>query len=163
MNSLTPILTNIWSFLNGFLVVILLFAALFAFAEYKGRAALTALIASFYVGYAVYAFFPYSSLLPTAPALTSLFATLAVYAVFVLISYFALRRTMGGDYGTSNMLMLVILCLLTTGMLMALAYHVFPVRSVIAFITPLNQLFLPKNYFFWWFIAPIAGLLIWKR
>ena len=43
--------------------------------------------------------------------------------------------------------------------LLAIAYHVFQVSNIYIFPDPINSLFAPDKYFFWWFVAPLLGLL----
>jgi hypothetical protein len=54
----------------------------------------------------------------------------------------------------------IVLSFLSAAFLMALAYHVFHVTNIYTFPEPMNTLFAPDQYFFWWFAAPLIGLLL---
>jgi hypothetical protein len=74
-----------------------------------------------------------------------------------------LRRVVVSDFLYVGIIGLLILSLLATGFLIALAYHVFPVTSVYHFSSAIDMLFASKTYFWWWFIAPAVGLFFLAR
>ncbi len=152
-----------WAWAGDFLIVILLFTALFMFAWYFGKGPFAGLLLSFYVGYAVYALFPYLSLLPSAPAQTALAAHLALFASLTLLAQFIIRRIAVSDFLYVGVIGIIILSLLGACFLLALAYHVFPVQEVYTFTPAIDALFAPKEWFFWWFVAPLIGLLLLAR
>ena len=152
-----------WSIISGFLIVIVLFAALFLFARYVGRGGFVALLFSFYSAYAIYTAFPYRSILPSTPPTAALLTNLGMYIVLVVFFYIILRRVVVSDFLYIGIVGLIILSLLGASFLLALCYHVFPVSSVYAFTPSLNMLFAPTAYFFWWFIGPAIGLFFLAR
>lgn len=152
-----------WAWGGDFLIVIVLVAFLFLFAWYIGRGQLVALLLAFYAGYAVYTVFPYASYLPTAPALTALLAHVGVYLGFSLVAYLILRRVVVSDFLYIGPIGLAILSFLGAGFLLALAYHVFPVHDVYTFTPAIDKLFAAKDFFFWWFGAPLVGLFFLAR
>lgn len=148
---------------SDFLIAIIFFAALFAFGWYRGRGPLLALLMSFYIAYAVYDLFPYASLFPASPASLVLLWHTGVFAVCTAAIYFIVRRGVSQNavsYGTFGF---IALPLLGAGFLLALAYQVFPVREVYTFTPAIDALFAPKEFFFWWFVAPIIGLFFLAR
>ena len=155
--------TSVFSFASSFLVVLVLFGALFFFARYVGRGQFVALLVSFYTGYTLYSVFPFASLLPSTPASTALITDLALFGAFVAATYIILRRVVVSDFLSIGTIGLFILSLLAAGFLLALAYHVFPVRSVYSFTPAIDALFAPKGFFFWWFIAPLLGLFVFAK
>ncbi|HQU07807.1 MAG: hypothetical protein B7X04_00995 [Parcubacteria group bacterium 21-54-25] len=154
---------GVYSFAVDFLAVLILFAAFFFFARYVGRGQFVALLVSLYTGYALYVAFPFMHLLPSAPPVTVLIADLALYGAFVGATYVILRRVVVSDFLSVGTIGLAILSLLAAAFLIALAYHVFPVRSVYAFTPAIDLLFAAKAYFFWWFVAPLLGLFFFGR
>jgi len=152
-----------WNSASDFLIIIVLFTALFLFAWYIGRATLVSVLMAFYAGYAVYAAFPYMSYLPTAPALTALLAQVGLYAGLTLVFYIILRRVVVSDFLYVGIFGTIILSLLGATFLIALAYHVFPVTEVYRFTPVIDFLFAAKQYFFWWFVAPAIGLFFLAR
>jgi hypothetical protein len=152
------VLTPLWSFVSGFLILLVLMLLFVGFARVMGYGPFISLICAFYIGYGFYAAFPYRSLLPTAPPDAALAATAAIYFGFVLLAYLILRRVAASDFVHIGTVALIILSFLAAGFLLALCYDAFPVRAVYAFSPSLDQLFAAKDYFFWWFAGPLIGL-----
>lgn len=152
-----------WNVASDFLIIIVLLSAFFLFAWYVGRGQLVGILLAFYTAYAVYVAFPYKSLLPTAPALTALLAQVLLYAALVFLFYIILRRVVVSDFLYVGVFGLVALSFLGAAFLIALAYHVFPVASIYHFTAPLDMLFAPAKYFWWWFVAPAIGLFFLAR
>lgn len=152
-----------WTWASDFFIVLVLVGVLFLFAWYVGKGQFVSLLLSFYAAEALYALFPYNSLLPSAPALTALVAHLALFLAFALVTFIVLRRVVVSDFLYIGPIGLGILAFLGAGFLLALAYHVFPVREVYTFTPAVNALFAPKQWFFWWFVAPLAGLFFIAR
>ncbi len=148
-----------WAWAGDFLIVIIVFSLFFVFAWYAGRGPFVALLLSLYGAYAVYVVFPYMSLLPSAPASTALAANIGLYAAFTLVIYLILRRVIVSDFLFIGVIGIIILALLGACFVLALAHHVFPVESVYTFTPAVDALFAAKEWFFWWFIAPLVGLL----
>lgn len=152
-----------WNVAGDFLIIIILLSAFFLFAWYMNYGQLVALLLALYAAYALYVTFPYQSFLPTAPALTALLAQIGLYIALVFIFYIILRRVVVSDFLYIGVMGVIILSFLGAAFLMALAYHVFPVAEVYTFTPPLDLLFAPAKYFWWWFIAPVVGLFFLAR
>ena len=152
-----------WSWASDFLIVIILCGVLFLFAWYMGRGPFIGLLISLYAGYALYSVFPYASFLPASPPLVALGSAIAVYAVLAGIAYVILRRAVVSDFVYIGLFGLGVLSFLGAGFLLALAYHVFPIHEVYTFTPAVDMLFAAKQYFFWWFIAPLLGLFFLAR
>ncbi len=152
-----------WAWASAFLIVLLLSIAFFVFAWYVGRGPFVALLLSFYAAYALYAMFPYMAYLPTAPALTALLSHVGVYLGLSFIFYMILRRVVVSDFLYIGVFGLLVLSFLAATFLIALAYHIFIVTNVYHFTPAIDGLFAPKQYLFWWFIAPAIGLFFLAR
>ncbi|MBI4065932.1 hypothetical protein HY412_01945 [Candidatus Kaiserbacteria bacterium] len=155
--------TTAWSAASDFLIIIILFGALFLFAWYVGRATLVSILIAFYAGFAIFKLFPYMSYLPTAPAMTALLAQVALYLGLTLVFYIILRRVVVSDFLYVGIFGTIILSFLGATFILALAYHVFPVADVYRFTPAIDLLFAAKQYFFWWFVAPAIGLFFLAR
>lgn len=153
MDAVTTSATSLWSLIGNVLVFLLIVAALVVFAMRVGKAALLSLILSLYVGYALYSVFPFADIAGGTPL-----ANVAVYGVFVILSYLLVRRISGGGMGSIKLVPLVILCALAGGFVMALGYTAFNIDTVYDFPKTLDLLFAPKEYFFWWCVAPLASM-----
>jgi hypothetical protein len=154
---------TVWSGASDFLIILILFGALFLFAWYMNYGQLVALLLAFYAAYALYVVFPYASYLPSAPASTALFAHMGLYAVLVFLFYLILRRIVVSDFLYVSFFGVLALSFFGAAFLIALAYHVFPVVSVYQFTPAVDLLFAAKEYFFWWFAAPAIGLFFLAR
>ena len=152
-----------WNSASDFLIILVLLGVFFLFAWYVGRGPLVAVLLAFYCAYALYGAFPYASLLPTAPAMTALSAHIGLYAALAFAFYIILRRVVVSDFLYIGIFGLFALSFLGAAFLIALAYHVFPVVSVYDFTPAVDALFAPKEYFWWWFVAPAIGLFFLAR
>lgn len=154
---------TVWAAISGFLLLIVPAILLILFSRYVGRGPFVAVLLSLYASYALYAAFPYVAVLPTAPAITALATRLGIYAGLAFFFYIILRRVVVSDFLHISSLSLILISTLTSGFLLALAYHVFPVADVYSFNAALDPLFGPKQYFFWWFVAPAVGLFFFAK
>lgn len=153
-----------WGVAGDFLIVIVLFTVLFLFARYVGRGPFVAFLLAFYSAYALYVVaLLYTSFLPTAPAMTVLLAHVGAYVALIFVFFIILRRVIVSDFLYIGVFGLIVLSLLGSAFLIALAYHVFSITDVYSFTPAIDALFAPAKYFFWWFVAPAAGLLFFAR
>lgn len=154
---------TVWNSASDFLIIIVLVAVFFLYAWYIGRGQFVAVLLAFYSAYAVYVTFPYMSYLPTAPPLTALLVQVGLYLALSFLLFLILQRVVVSDFLYVGIFGVIALSFFGAAFLIALAYHVFPVASVYNFTPPIDILFAPKEYFFWWFIAPAVGLFFLAR
>lgn len=154
---------TVWNFASDFLIIIVLVSLFFFYAWYVGRGQFVAVLLAFYCAYALYVSFPYLAYLPTAPALTALLSQVGVYLGLSLLFFIILRRVVVSDFLYVGIFGLIALSFFGAAFLIALAYHVFPVAQVYHFTPAIDLLFAPKQYFFWWFVAPAIGLFFLAR
>ncbi len=165
LNSLaTGGFSEIVAFVGNFLVLIVLAVVLFFFAVRAGRALLISLILALYVGFALFTVFPYKeTLLVGDSTLARAVAGMVLFAAFTVFPYILLRRVSTTGALSINPISLALLALATGGFVLALGYHVLDIASVIPLTPSLDALFAPDRYFFWWFLAPLAGIFITTR
>lgn len=165
LNSLaTGGFSEIVAFVGNFLVLIVLAVLLFFFAVRAGRALLISLILALYVGFALFTVFPYKeTLLVGDSTLARAVAGMVLFAAFTVFPYILLRRVSTTGALSINPISLALLALATGGFVLALGYHVLDIASVIPLTPSLDALFAPDRYFFWWFLAPLAGIFITTR
>lgn len=149
---------TVWNFASDFVIIIALVAFFFLFAWYVGRGPFVAIILSYYGAYAVYVAFPYEQYLPQAPALTALLTHVGVYAGLGFAFYIILRRVVVSDFLSVGNIGLIVLSFLASTFLIAMSYHMFPITSIYDFTPAMDVFFAPKEFFFWWFVAPVIGL-----
>ena len=152
---------ELWSFVLNFLVFLIIAAVLFFFSMHKGRGAFLSLISAFYVGFAVYTVFPYTTLITAAGtgAMATTVSSIVLYMVFTGIAYYIIRKSSDGAFLTMGNAGVLILALLTSGFLVALSYHTFAIHELYRYSPAMETYFTPAKYFFWWFIAPLVGLI----
>ncbi|KND51971.1 MAG: hypothetical protein ABA06_01775 [Parcubacteria bacterium C7867-001] len=151
-----------WSIGGNFIAFGVLTIALLLFAMKGGRGAMISLIVSMYAGYAIYLVFPFTDL-ALALGGTALVKAVISVGLFVLASilpFHFIHRITSAGFGSLTIIPNFFLALLTAGFIFALGYHSFDVAQIYAFPEPIKTLFAPNEYFFWWFIAPLAGLII---
>ncbi len=158
----TTSIASAWALIGNVLAFVIVVIALVAFAMREGRSAMVALVVSLYMGYALYSVFPFGDMLVGITGSQPI-TNIIVYVVLTFISYLLVRRIGGGGSSTIQMFPLVVLCLLTAGFVMALGYSVLDVDKLYNLPQTLDLLFAPKEYFFWWFIAPIVGTFVLAR
>jgi len=155
-----------WTLILSFLALIIITGVLFAFSLRAGKSSLVSLILSFYIGYAIYQVFPYADAILAigkGSAVTLVVAKLVIYAIATYIPFYVINRHASNDYFVPNKLIALFACFLAAAFLMAIGYHTFGAKSAYAFTPALDMLFAPASYFFWWFIAPLAGVYLLVR
>lgn len=162
-NLTTQTALSVWGLTGDFVAVLAILVALFLFAWYVGRGPFVSLLLSLYGAFAVYSLFPYMAYLPSTPALTAFLAAGALYATLALAFYIVLRRFIVSEFLYIGVLSLLALSLLGAGFILAIAYHSFGLAAVLHLPTAVSGLFAAKQYFFWWFIAPLVGLFFLAR
>lgn len=156
---------DVWVLVGNFLVLIVLTVALLMFSMRGGRSALISLILALYAGYAIYVVFPFTNAIVGAGGSQLMQAVLSVllFIASTAIPFVLIRRITGGGFGSLSFIPNLVLAFLAASFLLALGYHVFDISNIYSFPAPLDGLFGPEGYFFWWFIAPIVGLFVLAR
>ncbi len=85
--------------------------------------------------------------------------SIVIFIICTFLPFHFIQRLVGSGFGVLSFVPRFALSFLAAAFLMSLAYHVFHVSNIYTFPEPINTLFAPNDYFFWWFIAPMAGLL----
>ena len=155
--------TSIFSYGSDAGFTIAIFLIFFIFAWYVGRGPFLGLLISLYVSFGLYQAFPYMGILPSAPALTSVLTRIALFVFIAIISYLILRRSVVSDFLALGVFGIILLSLIATGFIFALAYQTFNVSSIYTFSPTFTFLFGNSQFFFWWAAAPLIGLFIFAR
>ncbi|MBU6214640.1 hypothetical protein KGM48_02235 [Patescibacteria group bacterium] len=158
-----PIAMNVWNSISDFVIILVMVLVFVMFSRYVGRGPFVGVILSFYTAYALYIAFPYMGFLPTAPAITAVAAHAGLYLGLVAVFYIIMRRVVVSDFLYIGSLGLILLSFAAAAFLIALAYQLFDISTVYRFTPAINMLFAPKEYFFWWFLAPTVGLFIFAK
>lgn len=149
-----------WLWITNFLVLIVLTVLVYVFAMRKGGAGVISLNITLYAGYAVYSVFPYRDAIIGIGATPLIQAIIAVviFALLSILPYMVIMRLTEPSFGQLSFFQGLLLSLGAAVFLLALGYHVFELSNIYTFSEPLNQLFAPEGYFFYWFIAPFVAL-----
>ena len=154
-----------WLLAGNFLVLLILTGIMVGFSYRAGRGGIISLIVSFYAGYAIYLVFPYTDDIleaggsPVVKAIISL----VLYSIATFVPFHFIQRLTSGGFGVLSAVPRFVLSFLAAAFLLTLAYHVFHVSNIYTFPSPIDSLFAPDAYFFWWFVAPLVGLLFFVR
>ncbi|MEK7604520.1 MAG: hypothetical protein AAB442_01870 [Patescibacteria group bacterium] len=153
-----PLASTLWHSISDFVIILVIVLFFILFSRYVGRGQFVAVILAIYSAYALYVAFPYESYLPQAPEITAFATHLGLFLALAFMFYIILRRIVVSDFLDIGSLSLIFLSFLIAGILIALGYHVFDITNFYQFTPPIDALFAPKEYFFWWFVAPAIGL-----
>ncbi len=147
------------SFGADFFAYIVVAALIAGFALFFGSDRFMALVAGIYAAIPLYMFFPYKDMLGDSPYLSVglylLFAALALVAFSGLSTF--LSSTGFGFVRT------IILSVLIAGFLLAVAIHILPMDKIYTFSGPTKALFSSSTAYFWWLVAPLAGIFFFGR
>lgn len=149
-----------WLLVGNFLILLVLTIFMIGFSYKAGRGGIISLLIAFYAGYAIYMVFPYTDDILNAGGSTTVKAIISVflYALATFVPFHFIQRITGGGFGVLSVVPRFGLSFLAAAFLLALAYHVFDVSNIYSFPNPIDSLFKPDEYFFWWFMAPLVGL-----
>lgn len=137
-------------------IAIVALALIFAF--YFGRDRLVPLIAGIYVAIPLYTYFPYADVLKGSP-----YFALGFFALLIFVSMLAFSGLAGFiASGGVGLLKMLVLSALVAGLLMAIGINLLPVKDIHAFSAPTVALF-SAQLFFWWLVAPVAGVFLFGK
>lgn len=150
-----------WLWVGNFLVLLILTVIMIGFSYKSGRGGIISLIVAFYAGYAIFLVFPYTNVIVNAGGSPMIKAIISVvlYGIATYLPFHFIQRLVGSGFGVLSFVPRFALSFFAAAFLLTLAYHVFHVSNIYTFPEPINTLFAPNKFFFWWFIAPLAGLL----
>lgn len=153
--------SQVWLVAANFLIFLILILVMIGFSYKAGRGGIISLILAMYAGYAIYILFPFTEQIISAGGTKMIKAILSIiiYGICTFLPFHFIQRLTAGGFGVLSFFPRFVLSFLAAAFLLALAYHVFHVSNIYSFPEPMNTLFAPDRYFFWWFIAPMIGLL----
>lgn len=161
----TSAAASAWLWGGNFLVLIVLTLALLFFAMHQGASGLISLNLAVYAGYALYIVFPYREAvigIGTTPLIQAILS-IGLYIGLMAVPFIISLRLTAPSFGQLSILQNLLLSFAAACFMLALAYHVFDISNIYTFPDPINYLFAPKGYFFYWFIAPLIGLYFLAR
>ncbi|MFA5877099.1 MAG: hypothetical protein WC880_01920 [Candidatus Paceibacterota bacterium] len=152
-------LNFIIGFGHDFLPFIIVAALVAAFAFFLGRNRLMPLIAAIYTAVPLYLFFPFQTAL-----LQDHYIAIALYLLFVFLSFVAFSGlSFFMASAPRSFLRVGAMSILVAGALLAIGIHVLPLEQIYVFNPATKALFSSNQSFFWWLLAPLAGLFFLER
>jgi hydrogenase-4 membrane subunit HyfE len=153
------------NFLSEIAYFLIVFGVLFTLAIFKGRQAIINIIIALYFALLISIEFPFYNQVLThiTGAMSVSAAKLSIFLVFTLLATILCFRIMPDEFREMRLESIskkFIHALLATVLVMIFSFNVLPVTEFLTPGTPLQSLFAPKEYFFWWLILPLIGLFI---
>ena len=145
--------------------LLLVFSIFFSFAIFRGRQAIMNVIVGLYLALLISIEFPNYDFIfggiSTSHAESG--AKLAFFAIITLFTTALCYRIMPDEFRENKFESLGRKFLLATGatiLVMIFSFHVLPVTDFLTPGTPLQSLFAPEVYFFWWLLVPLVVLYV---
>lgn len=158
-----------WSYLldivSELAFLLIVFGVFLTLALWKGRQALINAIVGLYLALLISLNFPYyDQLLASLESPTAIAgAKLAIFAVFTFVATLIVVRIMPDEFREKRLESLpkkFLLAAVATVLVMVFSFHVLPVTELLTPGTPVQSLFAPESYFFWWLILPLITLFL---
>lgn len=141
------------------------FGLLAVFAIFKGRQAMMNVIIALYFALLISIEFPYYDFvlsgLESAQGIAAM--KLGFFAVITTLATILCFRIMPDEFKENRFESVgkkLLLALTGTALVMTFSFHVLPVTEFLTPGTPLQTLFAPEQYFFWWLIFPLVVLYV---
>ncbi len=128
----------------------------------RGRQAVINLVIGLYFALLISLEFPYYESILSGGDGDS-FMKVVIFAVFTIISTILMTRLMPREYQEKKFESFGKKLLLATGgtiLVMVFSFHVLPVTDFVTPGSPIQSLFSPSEYFFWWLLAPLVFLYL---
>jgi hydrogenase-4 membrane subunit HyfE len=158
-----------WNYILNFIYEIAYFLATFAlfftYAIFKGRQAVMNVIIGLYLALLISIEFPYYDKFLTGLDTSSSIAgaKLIIFLVMTALTTTLCFRIMPDEFRENRFESIwrkLLLSLGATILIMTFSFNVLPVTEFLAPGTPIQSLFAPESYFFWWLLAPLVFLYI---
>jgi predicted neutral ceramidase superfamily lipid hydrolase len=152
------------SFLKESLYLIVVFGVFMAVALIKGKQALINIILGLYFALLFTLEFPYyDRLFKASSAQSESLMMLAIFVVFAIISILLFNHLMPREFSEKPFEGLGKKILFASGatvLVMAFSFHALPITEFLSPGTPIQYLFAPEQFFFWWLSIPIVVLFL---
>jgi len=134
------------------------------FAVFKGRQAVMNVIFGLYLALLITLEFPnYETLFGNQSGPVAALAQLGLFAFITLLTTALAWRVMPDEFREERFESLgkkTLLALGATVLVMIFSFNVLPVTEFLNPGTPIQSLFAPKVYFFWWLLLPLVILYL---
>ncbi len=150
-------------FLYEFSYLLSVFGVFVVIAVLKGRQAIINIIFGLYLSLLLVTFLPnYDQLFSSVSgAAANSAAQLAFFVFLTVITTIVSARVMPDEFSETrfeSFFKKILLALSATLLVVAFSFQVLPVEELLSVSTPLQLLFSPEIYFFWWLLIPLIVL-----
>lgn len=158
--------TLILNYLSESAYLLIVFSVFFALAIFKGRQMLINIICGLYLALLITTQFPYYDLIlgDLKQAMVIAIAKLVLFIITFILTTLLFKRIMPREYDENKFESFgkkIILALGATVLVMAFSFNILPVTEFLTPGTPVQSLFAPQEYFFWWLMLPLV-ILVWN-
>ena len=156
---------TILHFLTESAYLIIVFTVFLTMAIIRGRQTVINHIAGLYLAVLITSQFPYYDALLSSLSKTSMIAV-AKLVIFILVTIACtklFKRIMPEEYREGRFESFgkkIMLSLGATILVMIFSFNVLPVTELLTPGTPIQSLFAPEQYYFWWLILPLIFLYL---
>jgi len=152
------------SFLQESIYLIIVFGIFFAIALLKGKQTLINVTLGLYFALLLSFEFPYfDQLLGLSSPKTQSLIMLLSFVGFTIFSTLLFNHLMPREFAEKSFEGFGKKMLFASGatiLVMVFSFHVLPITEFLSPGTPIQFLFAPKDYFFWWLITPMTILFV---
>jgi hypothetical protein len=158
-----------WGFLLDFLFEISYLLAVFMlfmlWTTFKGRQAMINVIFGLYFALLILNYFPYTSYLTEnlGSSLAQSIGTLTIFAIFTILTTWMVARVMPSEFKEKKFESFpkkLLLAASASILVMAFSFNVLPITDLLTPGTPVQTLFAPEGFFFWWLMLPLVVLFL---
>jgi hypothetical protein len=156
--------TYIFNFITEIAYLLLVLGFCLTFAIFKGRQAIMNLLIGLYLALLISLEFPYyDRLIGTLEGSYIATAKLGIFAVITILTTLLCYRIMPDEFRENKFESVGKKALLAAGatiLIMIFSFHVLPVTEFLTPGTPIQSLFGPEAFFFWWLLTPLVILYL---
>lgn len=156
---------TILNFLSESAYLLAVFLLFLSLAIFFGRQMLINIICGLYLSLLITIQFPYFDTILgdlNQPAVMSL-AKLFIFIIILILTTLLFKRIMPSEFLENKFESFhkkIVLSLGATILIMIFSFNILPVTEFLTPGTPIQSLFAPHEYFFWWLLVPLVILVM---
>ncbi len=153
---------DILLFIQEFAYLLGVFGFFIVYSIIRGRQHVINLIVGLYFALLISLEFPYYSTFLGGGENDALMKV-GIFILFTIVSTILMTRLMPREYQEKKFESFgkkLMLAISGTILLMVFSFHVLPVTDFVTPGTPIQAIFAPSEYFFWWLLAPLVFLYL---
>jgi hydrogenase-4 membrane subunit HyfE len=155
--------TSILHFVSESIYLISVFCIFLTIAIWKGRQTIINLICGLYFALLISSQFPYYDIVLKDLTESTVIAAakLVIFILFTFLSTWLFKRIMPEEYREGKFETFhkkILLACAATILVMLFSFSILPVTEFLTPGTPIQSIFAPTQFFFWWLLLPLAVL-----